>query len=69
MLGRVIEQVVTDRQADAVQRQGKAAAICIKRTFHIGTDSFGHQKEHHDHHTSKTTVRIGTQVVEVQQQQ
>ena len=56
VISRVIEKVMTDREADAVQGKRKAAAVSVKGTLHLGPDAFGHQEQHHNHQTPKSTV-------------
>ena len=36
------QEIVADDGANCVERNGKAAAILIERSFHIGTDALCH---------------------------
>ena len=56
VISRVIEKVMTDREADAVQGKRKAAAVSVKRTLDIGPYAFGHQEQHHNHQPPEATV-------------
>lgn len=60
-----IEKIAADREADAVEREGKAAAVSVEGTLDIGADAFRHQKQQHDQHPTDRNSGLGPEVVKV----
>ena len=69
MVSVTIEEIAADREADAVEREGKAAAVSVEGALDIGADAFRHQKQQHDQHSTDRNSGLGPEVVKVQEQE
>ena len=68
MVSVTIEKIAADREADAVEREGKAAAVSVEGALDIGADAFRHQKQQHGQHSTDGVLVTGPGFVKVQKQ-